>query len=116
VIKGGFGTWAPLGSGSASTRIGEPLVYGGQWGATGAAALATVYASGIGYDRVAERWPGRVERVRGCRGLRKSDMVRNGATPEVRVDPVEERVYVDGALVELEPARELPLNRAYFLT
>jgi urease subunit alpha len=62
------------------------------------------------------RWPGRVGTVRGSRTVRKRDLVRNGATPDVRVDPEAERVYVDGTPVELEPAAELPLNRAYFLT
>ena len=33
VLKSGFAAWAPLGSGSGSTRIGEPLVYGGLFGA-----------------------------------------------------------------------------------
>ena len=47
--------------------------------------------------------------------VRKRDLVRNGATPDVRVDPEAERVFVDGQPVELEPATELPLNRAYFL-
>ena len=118
VIKAGFGVWGPLGSGSASTRLGEPLVYSGQWGAAGGgpAALATVYASAAGFERVAARWPGLVQQVRGCRSLRKSDMVRNAATPEVKVDPAAKRVYIDGAPVELEPVEELPLNRAYFLT
>jgi urease subunit alpha len=118
VIKAGFGVWGPLGSGSASTRLGEPLVYSGQWGVFGAAPreLATVYTSDAGFERVSSHWPGRVERVSGCRRLGKRDMIRNSATPEVSVDPVAERVYVDGAPVELEPADELPLNRAYFLT
>src|SRR5262249_5012367 len=81
VIKAGFGVWGPLGSGSASTRLGEPLVYSGQWGGLGGApaALATVYASAVGLERGAERWPGRGERVRGCLRLRKRGMVGNSA-------------------------------------
>ena len=42
-------------------------------------------------------------------------MVRNDARPSVVVDPVAQRVVVDGTPVELEPAASLPLNRAYFL-
>jgi len=53
--------------------------------------------------------------VRGARSVRKRDLVRNGATPDVRVESEAERVLVDGRAVALEPARELPLNHAYFL-
>jgi len=117
VIKAGFSAWGPLGSGSGSTRLGEPLVYNPQYGGVGGApaALTTVYTSSVGEERVRERWPGRVALVRDCRGLRKSDMVRNDARPSVVVDPVAQRVTVDGTPVELEPASSLPLNRAYFL-
>lgn len=118
VLKGGFAAWGPLGSGSGSTRLGEPLVYGGLFGSLGAAppSLSTVFPSEAGAERIRGRWPGRVVPVRGARSVRKRDLVRNGETPEVRVDPEAERVLVDGRPVELEPASELPLNRAYFLT
>jgi urease subunit alpha len=118
VLKAGFATWAPLGSGSGSTRIGEPLVYGSMFGGIGAASaeLATVFTSAAGAERVRGRWPGPVSTVSGVRGVRKRDLVRNSATPAVRVDPEAERVFVDGEPVELEAAAELPLNRAYFLT
>jgi urease subunit alpha len=117
VLKRGFAAWAPLGSGSGSTRIGEPLVYGPLFGGVGSApgALAAVFASAAGAERVRERWPGLVGVVRGVRSVRKADMVRNSATPSVRVDPVARHVLVDGKPVELQPARELPLNRAYSL-
>jgi urease subunit alpha len=117
VIKAGFSAWGPLGSGSGSTRLGEPLVYNPQYGGVGGApaALSTVYTSSVGQERVRERWPGRVALVRDCRRLRKSDMVRNDARPSVVVDPVAQQVTVDGTAVELEPASSLPLNRAYFL-
>jgi urease subunit alpha len=117
VLKGGFAAWAPLGSGSGSTRIGEPLVYGSQFGSIGAAPaqLATVFVAEVGLGRVREIWPGPVEVVRGTRSIRKADLVRNGATPSVVVDPEREQVLVDGQPALLEPAAELPLNRAYFL-
>jgi urease subunit alpha len=117
VIKAGFSAWGPLGSGSGSTRLGEPLVHNPQFGGLGRApaALATVFTSAAGAEHASERWPGRVGVVHGCRGLGKSAMVRNGARPEVVVDPVARQVLVDGRPVELEPATTLPLNRAYFL-
>jgi len=117
VLKGGFAAWAPLGSGSGSTRIGEPLVYGSLFGGIGAApvGLATLFTSAAGAERVRSHWPGRVAVVRGARAVRKRDLVRNGATPDVRVESEAERVIVDGRAVTLEPARELPLNHAYFL-
>jgi urease subunit alpha len=118
VLKSGFGAWAALGSGSGSTRIGEPLVYGGLFGAQGAAPseLAAIFSSAAGAARVRERWPGHVGVVRDVRGVRKADMVRNAATPEVRVDPDARQVLIDGEPVQLEPARELPLNWTYFLS
>jgi urease subunit alpha len=117
VVKGGFAAWAPRGSGSGSTRIGEPLVYGPLFGGTGAApvAVSAIFASGAGADRVRERWPGRVAVVSDCRAVRKSDLVRNGATPDVRVDLETRTVLVDGAAVSLPPADGLPLNWAYSL-
>ena len=83
VLKAGFAAWGPLGSASASTRIGEPLVQRPFWGGTGAAPrrLATIYTSGAGEAAVCDRWPGRVERVLGCRSVRKESMVRNHGNP-----------------------------------
>ena len=53
--------------------------------------------------------------VENCRSLRKSDMIHNGATPEIEVDPETYEVRVDGELLECEPASELPLAQRYFL-
>jgi urease subunit alpha len=118
VIKSGFAVWGPLGSGSGSTRLGEPLVYGGLFGAIGAApgALSAVYSSSAGADRIAARWPGACVAVHDVRRIRKHDLVRNDAVPEVLVDEVRAQVTIDGRPVGLAPAVELPLNRAYFLT
>ena len=118
VLKSGFAVGGPLGSASATTRIGEPVVQRRFWGATGAAPpkLATIYTSELGAARVAETWPGRVGRVSGCRALRKHSMLHNAATPRVEVDVSERGVRVDGRAATLEPAAELPLNRSYLLS
>ncbi len=117
VLKSGFAAWGPLGSGSGSTRIGEPLVHGGYWGALGdaPAQLSAIFPSAAGADRVSERWPGPVSAVRGCRTVKKSDLVRNSATPKVDVSPERRDVLIDGELVTLEPAGRVALNRTYFL-
>lgn len=118
VMKAGFAVWGPLGSGSASTRIGEPVTHGGFWGAEGAAPsrLATVFTSRAGQPAVCDLWPGPASCVGGCRDISKRSLIRNGATPHVEINATDRTVHVDGALVQLEPVSELPLNRAYFLS
>jgi urease subunit alpha len=53
--------------------------------------------------------------VSGTRTLQKSDMVHNGATPEITVDPETYVVKADGVHLVCEPATELPLAQRYFL-
>ena len=53
--------------------------------------------------------------VEGCRGIQKSDMVHNSATPQIEVDPETYEVRADGELLTCEPAQELPLAQRYFL-
>src|ERR1700678_1349648 len=54
----------------------------------------------------------RLEPVHGCRSVTKKDMKWNDATPEIKVDPENYEVYVDG---DSAPAQRLPLARAYNL-
>ena len=53
--------------------------------------------------------------VEGIRGVRKSDMIHNNATPEVHVDPETYEVRANGEVLTCEPATELPLAQRYFL-
>jgi urease subunit alpha len=53
--------------------------------------------------------------VSGTRTLQKSDMVHNGATPEITVDPETYVVKADGVHLVCEPASELPLAQRFFL-
>jgi len=54
--------------------------------------------------------------VRGCRTLTKGDMVLNGATPLIEVNPESFQVSVDGKLINLTPAQSLPLAQLYFFS
>ncbi len=53
--------------------------------------------------------------VKGTRGIGKSDMVHNAATPTIEVNPETYEVRADGVLLTCEPAKELPLAQRYFL-
>ena len=64
-------------------------------------------------ERLALRKP--VVAVKGIRTLRKSDMVLNGLTPRMEVDPETYAVKADGELLTCEPASVLPMAQRYFL-
>ena len=48
-------------------------------------------------------------------GISKAAMVRNGATPDIQVDPETYRVTADGELLVCEPATVLPMAQRYVL-
>jgi urease subunit alpha len=56
------------------------------------------------------RW---VEPVRGCRTIGKAQMVRNDATPEIRVDAETYRVTVDGKPATVEAVDEVAMSQLY---
>jgi urease subunit alpha len=120
VIKGGFIAWGAMGDSAASLMTCEPVLLRPQWGAFGRApqALSACFvhprAIAVGLaDRLDLRKT--LLPASGTRGLRKSDMLRNDACPDIRVDPQTFDVFVDGVLATCEPASELPLSRRYML-
>ena len=48
-------------------------------------------------------------------GISKRDMVLNGATPRMEVNPETYEVLADGELLICEPAKVLPMAQRYFL-
>ena len=54
--------------------------------------------------------------VVGTRTLTKRDMVRNGNTPKIEVNPETFAVQVDGVHATVPPARSLALNQLYFFS
>ena len=53
--------------------------------------------------------------VENCRSVGKKDLKLNNVTPKVEIDPDSYQVRVDGALIQSEAAKELPLAQRYFL-
>lgn len=53
--------------------------------------------------------------VAGTRHLKKSDMIHNGSTPLIEVDPETYAVRADRELLVCDPAQTLPMTQRYFL-
>jgi urease subunit alpha len=119
VLKGGFPAWGVTGDPNATVDSAEPLVYGPQFGGHGAAPadLSVAFVSSACADSGEDRLPTRRRRVavRGCRGIRLADMVRNSRTGSVEVDHRGASVTLDGRLLTAEPAQRTPLSRLYLL-
>ena len=53
--------------------------------------------------------------VKGCRTVRKTDMLLNNSLPTMEIDAQTYEVRADGELLRCEPATSLPLAQRYFL-
>jgi urease subunit alpha len=118
IIKGGFIAGAMMGDGNASIPTPQPVIARPMFGAHGGAlrSCSVHFVSQAGIDAGALRGLARpAVAVRGCRGLRKQDMVLNDALPRIDVDPETYEVRADGELLTSEPADVLPLAQRYFL-
>ncbi|WP_396267634.1 urease subunit alpha [Ideonella sp.] len=120
VMKGGFIALAAMGDPNASIPTPQPVHYRPMFGALGGA-LAQGSLTFLSQHAVHEGLAQRlglhkpVSATKGCRTLRKSDMVHNSYLPEMSVDPQTYAVHADGQLLSCEPASELPMAQRYFL-
>jgi urease subunit alpha len=118
VIKGGFIAGAMIGDGNASIPTPQPVIARSMFGAYGGAldACCVHFVSQAGIDAAALEGLGRpAVAVRGCRALRKHDLLLNDATPKIEVNPETYEVRADGELLTSEAADVLPLAQRYFL-
>ena len=120
IIKGGMIAAAPMGDPNASIPTPQPVHYRPMFGALGGACSATsvsfvsqAAAAGNMSAMLGLRKP--LVAVKGCRTVRKQDMVHNSYQPKIEVDPQTYEVRADGELLVCEPATELPLAQRYFL-
>jgi urease subunit alpha len=120
VMLGGMIASAPMGDPNASISTPQPVHYRSMYGVLGRARGSTgvTFVSKAALD---DDIGGKLKlskqlvAVRGTRTIRKKDMIHNGLTPKLEVDPQNYQVRVDGQIITCEPARELPLAQRYFL-
>ncbi|QJE02706.1 urease subunit alpha [Massilia forsythiae] len=119
ILKGGMIAASLMGDPNASIPTPQPVHYRPMFGAFGGGLRKSfTFISQAAYDAGVARRLGlqkTVIPVRGMRGLRKADMVHNGATPHMEVDPETYEVRADGRLLVCEAAAVLPLAQRYFL-
>jgi urease subunit alpha len=120
VLRGGMIAAALMGDPNASIPTPQPVHYRPMFGAFGralqasaatflpAVAIAGGLAERLGLQRM-------ILPARGIRGVDKSHMVHNAATPHIEVDPETYEVRADGVHLTCEPATVLPLAQRYFL-
>jgi urease subunit alpha len=120
VLKAGTIAAAAMGDPNASIPTPQPVHYRPMFGSFGRSRTQSSVSfvsraameTGIG-DALGLAKP--VIAVAGTRRLGKRDMVHNGATPVIEVDPETYEVRADGELLTCEPASVLPMAQRYFL-
>jgi urease subunit alpha len=120
VLKSGFVVWAAMGDGNGSLPLCEPIIHRPMWGQLGTAPghLGVVFVSKLAMEADIRRLLGLAKQtvqIKSVRTLRKSDMIRNTATPHIEVDPQTFEVRADGRLLMCPPAARVPLSRRYML-
>ncbi len=120
VIKGGMIAYSVMGDPNASIPTPQPAFYRPMFGALGRAKHATSYTF-VSQAALEHGIPGQlglqkqIAAVRQCRSVSKADMVHNGLTPQIEVDPETYVVVADGQILTCEPAARLSLAQRYFL-
>ncbi|HSI48929.1 MAG TPA: urease subunit alpha [Ideonella sp.] len=120
ILKGGFIAMAAMGDPSASIPTPQPVHYRPMFGAFGGAlargSLTFVSQAGLA-NGVGDAFglKKQLAAVRGCRTVRKTDMIHNSYLPTMEIDSQTYQVRADGQLLICEPATVLPMAQRYFL-
>jgi urease subunit alpha len=120
VLKGGFIASALMGDANASIPTPQPVHVRPMFGSFGRLVQATslTFVSRSALDSDVGDQLGlkkRLAGVRGCRSVKKADMVHNAYTPVMEIDAQTYAVRADGQLLTCEPAAVLPMAQRYFL-
>ena len=118
ILKGGFIAAAAMGDPNASIPTPQPVHYRPMFGSFGGAlaqgslTFVSQAAIGIGPDYGLHKT---LSAVRGCRTVKKVDMLHNNYLPVMEIDAQTYQVRADGQLLTCEPASSLPMAQRYFL-
>lgn len=120
IIKGGFICASKMGDANASIPTPQPVVYTKMFGAEGLAVkrcCATFVSKAAMENGIAEKLDLHriVLPVKDCRSIGKKDMRFNDRTGDIKVDPENYHVTVDGEEIICEAAENLPLTQKYYL-
>jgi urease subunit alpha len=119
VLKGGIIAYAQMGDPNASIPTPQPVMGRPMFGAFGRALHHCItFVSQAAFDRGVHSELGlhkRIEPIKNCRSVTKKDMIHNGETPRIDVNPDTYEVKVDDVTITCEPAKELPMAQRYFL-
>lgn len=120
IIKGGFICASKMGDANASIPTPQPVVYTKMFGAEGLAVkrcCATFVSKAAMENGIAEKLDLQriVLPVKNCRSIGKKDMRFNDRTGDIKVDPENYHVTVDGEEIICEAAEKLPLTQKYYL-
>jgi urease subunit alpha len=119
ILKGGMIAASLMGDPNASIPTPQPVHFRMMFGAFGGGLKKSfTFVSQAAYDAGIGARLGLSKTlipIRDTRGLRKHDMIHNGATPHMEVDPETYEVRADGRLLVCEPASVLPMAQRYFL-
>jgi urease subunit alpha len=120
VFKAGYPAWGSYGEGNATIEWSEPRRFTAGWGGRGLApaSISVTFVSGaLDADRFARQLGSARQHVavRNTRGLTRADLHLNRSTAAIEVHPTDGTVTLDGRVLAVAPATELPLNRAHFL-
>jgi urease subunit alpha len=118
VLKGGFIAAALMGDANASIPTPQPVHYRPMFGAFAGARTQTSLTFVSAAGRAAVEGLGLAKplaTVRGCRSVKKADMVHNAYTPAMQIDAQTYEVRADGQLLTCAPADVLPMAQRYFL-
>ncbi len=120
ILKGGVIAASLMGDANASIPTPQPVHYRPMFGSYGGSLhkSSLTFISQAAMDAGVPQQLGlkkQIGVVRGCRSVQKSDLVLNGYTPTIDVDPQNYQVKADGQLLWCEPAEALPMAQRYFL-